>query len=196
MLLRKEGRPPDSPSAYRPICLLDEVGKLLERVIAARLEAHMEQRQSGWHDSQYRFRRGRSTVDAILHLRRKAEELVARDGIALAVSLDITNAFNSILWGKILEALRFFQVPEYLQRAIRAYLNRRWITFKTMEGETRRPVERGVPQGSVLGPILLITAYDRDLRSLLPPNTGLVCYDRDVSSRYLRDRSNASGAWS
>jgi hypothetical protein len=34
VLLRKEGRPIDSPSAYRPICLLDEVGKLLERVIA------------------------------------------------------------------------------------------------------------------------------------------------------------------
>ncbi|XP_033363215.1 LOW QUALITY PROTEIN: uncharacterized protein LOC117241388 [Bombus vosnesenskii] len=44
VLLRKEGRPPDSPSAYRPICLLDEVGKMLERIIAARLEAHMTER--------------------------------------------------------------------------------------------------------------------------------------------------------
>jgi hypothetical protein len=47
VLLRKEGRPMDSPSAYRPICLLDEVGKLLERVIAARLEAHMSERSPG-----------------------------------------------------------------------------------------------------------------------------------------------------
>jgi hypothetical protein len=45
VLLRKEGRPLDSPSGYRPICLLDEVGKLLERVIAARLEAHMTKRE-------------------------------------------------------------------------------------------------------------------------------------------------------
>jgi hypothetical protein len=52
-------------SAYRPICLLDEIGKLFERVIAARLEAHISGRIPGWHDSQYGFRRGRSTVDAV-----------------------------------------------------------------------------------------------------------------------------------
>jgi hypothetical protein len=62
--LRRDGRPPDSPSAYRPICLLDEIGKLFERVIAASLEAHISGREPGWHDSQYGYRRGRSTVDA------------------------------------------------------------------------------------------------------------------------------------
>jgi hypothetical protein len=67
VLLRKEGRPPDSPSGYRPICLLDEVGKLFERIIAARIEAHMRQRESGWHDRQYGFRQGSSTIDAIIH---------------------------------------------------------------------------------------------------------------------------------
>ena len=41
VLLRKEGQPTDSPSAYHPMCLLDEVGKLFERVFAVRLEAHM-----------------------------------------------------------------------------------------------------------------------------------------------------------
>jgi hypothetical protein len=58
ILLSKEGRPLDSPSAYRPICLLDEVGKLFERIIAAHLEAHMTERAPGWHDSQFGFRRG------------------------------------------------------------------------------------------------------------------------------------------
>jgi len=43
VLLRKDGRPADSPSAFRPIVLLDEAGKLFERVLAARLDAHMEQ---------------------------------------------------------------------------------------------------------------------------------------------------------
>jgi hypothetical protein len=69
ILLNKEGHPLDSPSAYRPICLLDEVGKLFERIIAARLEAHMTERAPGWHDSQFGFRRGRSTVDAVKRVR-------------------------------------------------------------------------------------------------------------------------------
>jgi hypothetical protein len=76
VLLRKEGRPLDSPSAYRPICLLDEAGKLFERIIAARLEAHMSERIPGWHDSQYGFRRGRSTVDAVIRVKSMAEEMV------------------------------------------------------------------------------------------------------------------------
>jgi hypothetical protein len=47
VLIRKEGRPPDSPSVYRPVCLLDVVGKPLERIIAARLEAHVSERVLG-----------------------------------------------------------------------------------------------------------------------------------------------------
>ena len=43
---------------YRPVCHLDEIGKLFERIIATRLEAHMSERVPGWHDSQYGFGRG------------------------------------------------------------------------------------------------------------------------------------------
>jgi hypothetical protein len=79
VLLRKEGRPPDSPSGYRPICLLDEVGKLLGRVIAARLERHMR-RESGWHDRQYGFRRSRSTVDAVERMRKTTTDFTSGRG--------------------------------------------------------------------------------------------------------------------
>jgi hypothetical protein len=163
-----------SPSAYRPICLLDEVGELLERVIAARLKAHMTQRESGWHDSQYGFQQGRSTVDAVGRVRSMAEDVVLREGVALAVSLDVTNAFNTIPWARIVEALRYYEVPAYL--VIQAYFSDRWVTYVSKDGEVRRPVERGVPQGSVLGPILCITAYARVLRCPMPPGAGLVCY--------------------
>jgi hypothetical protein len=101
VLLTKEGRPLDSPSAYRPICLLDEVGKLFERIIAAPLEAHITERAPGWHDSQFGFRRGRSTVDAVRLVRSTTDAMVSRKGVAKAVSLDVTNAFNTIPWAKI-----------------------------------------------------------------------------------------------
>ncbi|XP_060831526.1 uncharacterized protein LOC132915726 [Bombus pascuorum] len=176
VLLRKEGRPLDSPSAYRPICLLDEVGKLLERIIAARLEAHMERREPGWHDSQYGFRRGRSTVDAVRRVCSKVEDMVSQEGVAIAVSLDITNAFNSIPWARILEALNYYEIPEYLVRVIRAYLCDRWIIYNTKDGETRKPVECGVPQGR-LGLSVSPTKSEAlgffDRRRREPPPTGL-----------------------
>jgi retron-type reverse transcriptase len=140
----------------------------LKRVIAARLEAHITQREPGRHNSQYGFRQGRSTVDPVEHARRAAQGMVTHQGVALAVSLDITNAFNSIPWNKIIEALRYHPVPQYLVEVIQACLNDRWVEFNSKTGITRRPVERGVPQGSVLGPILWITAYDRVLRCPRP----------------------------
>jgi hypothetical protein len=181
VLLRKEGRPPDSPSGCRPICLLDEVGKLLERVIAARLETHIKQREPGWRNSQYGFRQGRSTIDAVKHARRSAQEMVTRQVASpLAVSLDITNVFNTIPWYRIIEALRRCGVPKYLVEVIKTYLSDRWVEFSSQRGTERRPVERGVLQGSVLGPILWITAYDRELRCPRPLCTDLVCYADDT----------------
>jgi hypothetical protein len=103
-------------------------------------------------------------VDAVNLVRSMAEDMVSRYRMAVAVSLDVSNAFNSIPWARIMEALRHFEVPAYLVEVIVAYLNDRWITFTGRNGKERRRVERGVPQSSMLGPILWITAYDSVLR--------------------------------
>ncbi|CAK1599579.1 unnamed protein product [Parnassius mnemosyne] len=86
VLLRKEGRPADSPSAYRPIVLLDEAGKFLERIIADRLVSHLCREGPDLDENQFGFRRGRSTIDAITRVRALAEETVSRGGVVLALS--------------------------------------------------------------------------------------------------------------
>lgn len=62
VLLRKGVKLLDSPSSYRPICLLNTVGKLFERIINRRLENHIVE-INGLSDNQYNFRKGWSTVD-------------------------------------------------------------------------------------------------------------------------------------
>jgi hypothetical protein len=52
--------------------------------------------------------------------------------------------------------------------------------YTSRNGEEKRQVECGVPQGSVLGPILCITAYDLVLRCPMPPGTDMVCYGDDT----------------
>ena len=62
VLIPKAGKPPDDPSAQRPICVIPEEAKLLERVVAARLTSHMTGVGPDLETSQYGFRPGRSTV--------------------------------------------------------------------------------------------------------------------------------------
>ncbi|CAK1600727.1 unnamed protein product [Parnassius mnemosyne] len=69
VLIRKPGRPADSPSAYRPVVLLDEAGKLFERVIANRLAEHLAGTGPDHAEHQFGFRKRRSTVDAIMRVR-------------------------------------------------------------------------------------------------------------------------------
>ena len=64
MFLRKEGKPANSLSAYRPICLLSETGKLFERIIAARLATHLSRTGPSVSPRQHWFREGHSTIDA------------------------------------------------------------------------------------------------------------------------------------
>lgn len=181
VLIPKEGKPEDSPSAYRPICLLDEAGKLFERVLAARLRRHLSQVGSDLADCQFGFREGRSTVDAIMRVRTLAEEAVGQGKGVVAVSLDIANAFNSLPWECIRRALIYHEVPSYLRAVIGDYLRDRYIVYSGRYGATtRRAAERRVPQGSVLGPLLWNLGYDWVLRGALLPGLSLACYAYDT----------------
>ncbi|CAB0030733.1 unnamed protein product [Trichogramma brassicae] len=112
VLLPKPGKPPDELSSYRPLCMLDTAGKILERIICDRLEAFTE-RPAGLSERQYGFRKGRSTIDAIEDVIFVAREAIVgkrwyrgTKKYCAVVTLDVRNAFNSARWDNILVALR------------------------------------------------------------------------------------------
>lgn len=103
ILIQKPGRrSPEAPSSYKPIFLLDEMGKLLERIVAYRINSYLLQTGPAITDNQLGFPVRHYTIDAIDS--HHAQSAASQSGMALTV-LIIVNAFNSLLWNKIIRAL-------------------------------------------------------------------------------------------
>ena len=187
VLIPKPGKPPGEPSSYRPICLLDTMGKILERIIYNRLLTCAEAR-GALSDLQYGFRKGRSTVDAI---RRVVD--IARDAIegerwrfgtkeyCAVVTLDVRNAFNSANWGRITRALFNMATPPYLMEILNNYFQDRKVIYLTDEGKQEYIVTASVPRSSVLGPLLWNIMYDGVVRLRLPNGTTIVGFADDIA---------------
>lgn len=187
VLLPKGNKPPGEPSSYRPICLLDTMGKILERVIYNRLLAVVEE-NGALSANQYGFRKQRSTVDAIKAVVDTASAAIAggrwkggKTKYCGVVTLDVKNAFNTASWPFIKRSLVKSGVPRYLRRIISGYLSKRKLRYFTNDGWKYYWVTAGVPQGSVLGPLLWIIMYDGVLRLNLPKGVQIIGFADDIA---------------
>ncbi|XP_076386075.1 uncharacterized protein LOC100882786 isoform X1 [Megachile rotundata] len=102
-----------------------KIYKIFERIITNRLEAHLSGDGPDVADCQFGFRRGRSTVDAVQRVRRIAESATSRSGVAIGISLDIVNAFNTLPHRVIEEGLERLRVPPVIAGIIEDYLRER-----------------------------------------------------------------------
>jgi hypothetical protein len=166
---------------FRPICLLDCLGKLMEHLIRARLADELEEK-GGLSDAQYGFREGLSTQHAIEEVLKVARYANAgswgRKDYCALITLDVENAFNTAPWAGIVEALRKRNTSEYLISLIQSYLTDRSLE---VDEQTTIGVSCGVPQGSVLGPTLWNVLYDGVLGLELPEGLRLIAFADDLA---------------
>lgn len=196
VLLRKGIRPEGIPSSYRPICLLNDISKTLELLLKTRLEAHLDQ-MGGLSCNQFGFRRGLSTDDAVRLLGSCATTEVNNRRFCLAVSLDIKNAFNSVRWSDIAKSLVSWEVPGYIRRVFGSYLAERSGTLSAAGSQLDISITSGVPQGSVVGPLLWNATYNEVLSEDLPHGARLLGFADDTmvliageSINILENRAN------
>lgn len=184
VLVSKGKGDPESPSAYRPLCMLDTAGKLLEILLKPRIHAALEN-AGGLSARQHGFRLGRSTIGAIEDVIEGVKAVQAGNHfskrIVLLATLDVRNAFNSATWADMIDALEVrFSAPAYITRMIRSYLRDRVLIYKNSGRTRKKQITAGVAQGSILGPELWNISYNDILLTEMPHDTYLVGYADDI----------------
>ena len=168
-------------SNYRPISLFSLVGKLLERVVHSALLDHII-KESIISDSQFGFRPNSSTQEALLSMTRFWHNTMEAGGSNICVFLDLAKAFDSVPHDRVITSLSTAGVTGKLLQWFRSYLENRQ-QFVAIQGGTSSPaaVSSGVPQGSILGPLLFILVFDGIFRLGLSASTNLTGFADDVT---------------
>ena len=181
--IHKMGKPLDSPASFRPISLTSCVSKLFERIILSRLLFFLES-NSILSPRQAGFRPGRSTLDQILYLSQSISNGFnkPRPGSRTILStIDFSKAFDSVWHPALFHKLLSTGLPPSFARWTQSFLSERRasVVFQNHKSRSFR-VRRGVPQGSVLGPVLF-SLFINDLPASLPSSVSCSLYADDLA---------------
>ena len=141
---------------YRPVSILPQFSKILEKIFNNRLDNFIEKHKI-LTDSQYGFRRNRSTSLALIELIEKITESLDSKRTTVGVFIDLKKAFDTIDHQLLLKKLYFYGVRGTALNWIEPYLTNRqqYVHLGDVKSELLK-VLCGVPQGSILGPKLFI----------------------------------------
>ena len=143
----------DDPNNFRPVSILPVLSKVLEKIVADQLMSHLESNRL-LSKTQHGFRRNLSTETALIKITNEIYSNIDNKHISLLILTDLSKAFDSVSHEVLLQkcselAIDSFWFQDYLKDRIQSVRIGDTISDITN-------VDYGVPQGSILGPILFL----------------------------------------
>jgi hypothetical protein len=139
---------------YRPVSLLAITSKILERVVYNQLIQYLEDNNL-LHPSHHGFRKNHSTTTALLEMYSNWVENHEQDKVTAVILLDMSAAFDLVDKSILIDKLKLYGLDDGSSSWMESYMSQRsQRVFLDGELSDTLSVEVGVPQGSILGPIL------------------------------------------
>lgn len=182
ILIPKPGKPLQEVTSYRPISLLPQISKVLEKLLLKRLE-DQNILQEILPDHQFGFRRRHSTIQQCQRIVTIINQAFNFKEYCPAVYLDVQQAFDRVWHPGLLFKIKMNMPSEYYL-LLKSYLTERHFQVKFgNEYSNIYSINSGVPQGSVLGP-LLYTLYTSDIPTTQDTYLGTFADDTVILCRH------------
>ena len=145
---------PSALAEYRPISILPVLSKVFERILLQQLTERIETK-SIYLEMQSGFRKCHSTTTLLLKLRDNIKQAMRKGEVTRAIFADFSKAFDTVNYKTLLSHLNNLGFSKHLLKLVSSYLSNRYQYVQVDDRISKRLlVNFGVPQGSILGPIL------------------------------------------